>query len=437
MSGFDRSKFAGAKLSAIKGVQKSAQENNKSFGGGNSQRVGFLTIEEGKNVFRILPPHPEDTIGSAYLAKRVAMLKCEVPVYKDGEDTGKTEVKNKNIFIATQHGGLPKDPIEIYIEYVRKRANDEFKSKEDRQKFLAPVTGFRDKKGTWNWGIIPKTSYVAYAVKNGEVGRLELFEQMMKDMNKAAISEDSDDVIEVDPFSDPNEGFELIITKEKQVDKQGKETGKFDYIISRGTPSIAKREDYDSYFKRTMVTDAQLEELLNQEPLSKLIGTDVYSSRDWDLAIDGLRRFDNENGFCIFENEEFLEELQDIEKLVPEYKKDDKDVDAMFEKKEPSKSKGGDKKVVETDEEEVTLTDMKVALKKVVRKQFGEACLNQVPTKESEIRRWYDILMEGEDLPIKIEKEEEQEDDSPVDDSDSLDEDALNSQIAALRNRRK
>jgi len=161
---FDRSKFKGAKLSANKDSQKSAQENNKSFGN-DGGRVGFLTIDEGKNVFRILPPHPDDTIGAAYLPKRVSSLQCEVPVYKDGEDTGKTEVKAKNIFIATQHGGLPKDPIELYIDYVRKRANDEFQDKDDRAKFLYPITGWRGPKGDWNWGISPKTSFVAYAIK--------------------------------------------------------------------------------------------------------------------------------------------------------------------------------------------------------------------------------------------------------------------------------
>jgi len=411
---FDRARFKGAKLSATKDVQKEAQANNKSFGGGTN-RVGFLTIDEGRNVFRILPPHPDDTVGAAYLPKRVAQLECEVPVYKDGEDTGKTEIKNKNIFIATQHGGLPKDPIELYIDYVRKRAADEFQDKDDRQKFLQPITGWRDKKGTWNWGISPKTSFVTYAIKNNEMGRLELYDSMIKDMDKLAVAEDAEDVMEVDPFSDPSEGSELIITKEKQKDKQGKETNKWDYIISMGSPSKNKREDWPAYYERVQVTDAQLTELLEQEPLSKIMGNRVYTSRDWDYALDGLKRLDDKYKFEIFENDEFLDELKELAELVVEFKRDDKDVDAMFEKKDQQKEVVEQKKVEkkpetvvekgeEVDDDSLSILDMKMALKSAVKRRFGAQYLDQVPTKDQEIQKWYQLLDEGEDLPIVLEE---------------------------------
>lgn len=404
---FDRTKFKGAKLSANKDSQKSAQENNKSFGN-DGARVGFLTIEEGKNVFRILPPHPDDTIGAAYLPKRVSSLQCEVPVYKDGEDTGKTEVKAKNIFIATQHGGLEKDPIELYIEYVRKRANDEFQDKDDRAKFLQPITGWRGPKGDWNWGISPKTTFVAYAIKEKKMGRLELYESMIKDMNKAAITEEADDVIDVDPFSDPNEGCELIITKQKQHDKQGKEINKWEFPVTKGEPSRVKRESWDDYFERTMVTDDQLMELVKQEPLSKIMGNNVYTSRDFDFAIDGLRRLDDLYKYNIFENSEFLEELEAIQALVPEYKKDDKDIDAAFEAKRKKDAANDQSQETDqsSDEDKVSIEEMKTDLRKVIKKQFGIEYLDQLPKKESDIEKWYCMIMEGTKLPIKLEEEE-------------------------------
>jgi len=469
---FDRTKFKGANNSANKAVQKDAQANNKS-GYDNNGRVGFLTIEEGRNVFRMLPPHPEDTIGAAYLPKRVAMLKCEVPVYKDGEDTGTTEVKNKNIFCATQHGGLPKDPVELYIEYVRKRANDEFTEKDKKSTFLAPITGWRDKKG-WNWGISPKTSFVAYAVKDGKVGRLELYDSMIRDMDKLNNSEEAGDVIETDPFSDPNEGCELIITKQHAEDKQGKVTDKWEYIITKGEPSRAKRESWDDYFTRTMVTDAQLEELIGQEPLSKIMGNKVYTSRDWDMALDGLRRFDEDNKYGIFDNEEFLDEIQELDGLVVEYKKDDKDIDKAFEKKPEAKNVFKEKNeaadmakaavasavnkgtvedaVVVDDEQEVddedgmTILDMKIALKKYVRKTFGDEYASQVPNGDVQIEKWYEIMSEGEDLPIvtkKVEKVVEKEPEQTpvvkeaVSEAGAINETELSSQISNLRNRRR
>ena len=443
---FDRSRFKGAKLSANKDSQKSAQENNKSFNRDNS-RVGFLEIKEGKNVFRILPPHPEDTIGAAYLPKRVAMLKCEVPVWKDGEETDQTEIKNKNIFVATQHGGLPKDPIELYIDYVRKRANDEFSDKDDKQKFLSPITGWKGKDGKWNWGISPKTSFVSYAVGEGRVGRLELYESMIKDMDKLAISEEADDVMAVDPFSDPNEGCELIITKQHETDKQGKPTVKWEYVITKGEPSRAKRESWDDYFERTMVTDAQLEELLKQEPLSKIQGNDVYSTRDFDLALDGLRRFDEENKFGIVDNDEFLEELSEIEKLVPEKKEADNDIKDAFAGKKKEDPKPDSK--AEEDEDAVSPIEMKITLKRFIKKEFGEEFVDQLPTDAKDLEKWYCLYSEGEDLPIKTKQELKEEKKATkesvkeeikkevVSEEGAVEEDKLGSEIEKLRQRRR
>lgn len=434
-----RDKFSGAKLSANKDVQKQAAENDKSSFSRSGGRVDFLEVEEGRNEFRMLPPHPDDTIKAAYLPKRVAMLKCEVEIYEQGEPTGKTEVKNKNIFIATQHGGLPKDPIELYIDFVRKYADDTIQDKTDRQKFLSPITGYRDKKGTWNWGISPKTSFVTYAIKNKKIGRLELYESWVKDMNKLAITEDVDEVMQVDPFSDPTEGFPLIITKQKAVDKQGKETGKWDYVISKDEPSRVKRESWEDFFKRTAVTDEQLEEFIKQEPLSKLYGNDVYTRRDWDLALDGLRRFDEAEKYQIFENEEFLEELSELEKLVPEAKEEntDKQVEKTLEKE------------VEKDSQmEVTIPEMKLELKRFISKMYGEKFTDQIPFSKLEVQRWYSLMEEGEELPIKMEEKKVEPTpekieskpaevkQSPVDSVGTVEDSELQDQIAKLRARR-
>ena len=422
--GFDRSKFQGAKVATLKNVQKDAKSNITNATSQDG-RVSFLKIEEGKNVFRIMPPHPEDTIGASYLPKRTAMLACEVPVYENGEITDKKEVKNKNIFIATQHGGLSKDPIELYISYVRQYAEDAIDDKEEKKKFLYPITGWRDTKG-WNWGINPKTSYACYAVKDGILGRLELYESMIKEMNKLAISEDSDDVMMVDLFSDPDEGVPLIITKEKN------DKNKWEYLISKDEPSRAKRESWDDFFKRVKVTDKHLIELSEQKPLSELYGNDVYTKRDWDSALDGLKRFDEKNNFQIFENEDFVAELVELEKLVPEYKKP-----------EESETKPETKKVetVEPKEEEdgldlVSLPDMKRALKSFIKKEFGEEYLDQFPKSRIEIEKWYSLYEEGEELPIVLNGGVPEDEEDDVDESGSEPEDEIGDEIAKMRRQR-
>ena len=454
MSGFDRGKFSGAKVSTLKTVQSDAKKNDKSFSNGGGGRVDFFEVKEGKNVFRILPPHPEDKIGAPYLAKRVAMLKCEVPIFKDGEDSGKTEIKNKNIFIATQHGGLTKDPVELYIEYARNYANEAYQDKDDRQKFLAPITGYKDKKGKWNWGIIPKTSYVSYAINEGKVGRLELWDSWVKEMDKLAISEDADSVIDVDPFSDPDEGFPLIINKDKAVDKQGKETGKFEYTVTKDEPSRAKRESWDDFFKRVRVTDEQLEDLLKQEPLSKLYGSDIYSKKDWELAIDGLQRFDEENKYGIFENDDFIKELDELEKLVPVKVERDEDIKEAFKPKAEDKPKKEvDLPPSESTEEEMSIPEIKFALKKFIRKEFGDQYVNQIPADEKKLKLWFSMYSEGDDLPIKLDevKPEAEIKTKDIDNSSQAEDAAKNwektksepvnddvqSEIDKLRNRRK
>ena len=414
----DRNKFSGAKMSALKDVQKGAKENQKSTQ--NDGRVGFHTVEDGKNVFRILPPHPDCKVGSCYLAKRTAMLKCEVPVYQDGVVTDKTEVKLKSIFCATQHGGLPKDPIELYTDYVRSQANDTIENKTERQQYLYPITGWRDNQG-WHWGMGQQTTFVCYAIKNNELKRLELYETWIKEMNKLSITEEPSDVITVDPFSDPNEGFPLIITKGSEKDKNGKD--KTTYVVTKDELSRTRRESWEEFFERTRVTDAQLEELINQAPLSDMYGTDLYSKWDWSLAIDGLRRFDEEHKYKIFENTDFLDELQELEKLVPKPRDKDADIDEMMKLKvsidaeAKTIASAAINKAAEilatTAEDEVTLAEMKIMLKRHIRKEFGDAFVSQLPTSDKDVIKWYKLYDAGKELPI---------DDDPNSGSNKIDE---------------
>jgi len=438
---FDRSKFKGAKLSANKEVQKQAAEVSKTNTDG---RASFFSVEEGKNVFRIMPPHPNCEIGAAYMPKRTAMLECEVDKYKDGEPTGDKEVKRKAIFIATQHGGLSKDPIELYIDYVYKRANDEFSDKEDRRKFMNPVTGYRSAKG-WVWGIKPSTTFVAYALKEGQLGRLEMYESWIKQMDKIAMQEEADEVISVDPFSNPDEGYPLVITKEHKLDKDGKPTTSWEYTLSKDIPSEARRENWDQFFERVKITDEQLEKLMEQKPLSDYYGNKVYTQRDFDFALDGLKRFDDANKYQIFDNEEFLDEIEALSKEVPEDKpKDDSDVDDMFNKKGTAKApKTTTKPVVKEEaEDEMTPAEMKIALKRFVKKVYGADFVDQIPTKAADVKEWYALMEDGDELPFEEEapEEVEAEEVGDVDEAGAIDSSQYDDQIAALRrgsNRKK
>lgn len=340
---FDRSKFKGAKLSTLKETREEAKKNDvkliTSDYDGNG-RVQFHQIEDGVNEFRIMPPHDPSKTGS-YVPVRTTTLECDIPEIKEGKETGKVEKKNKKIFIATQHGNeelrkLGKDPIELYIKYFAEEASL-IDDKEERQSFLAPVKGYRDTKSKkWMWGIMPSTNFACYALKNNNLGRLELWADWVKEMDKivAKIEEEDPEISDTDPFADPDEGYPLQVIKEKAVDKDGKETGKYAYSIDRRNPK--KRQSWDEFCEENRVTDAHLKELFEKESLYELY-VDVYSKRDFDLAVNGLMNFDKKWKRNIFENEAFLKELKEIEEIVPEAKeKKDSDVDKMFDQKKNS-----------------------------------------------------------------------------------------------------
>ena len=189
---FDRSKFKGAKLSTLKETKERADDSNVRLLGGSGQnnRPNFHEVEEGRNILRVMPAHdPED---SSYQPCRTSTLECELPEFKDGKETGKTELKRKKIFISTVHGDeevrkLKKDPIELYIKYVSELAGL-YDDKDERQKFLAPITGYRAKDGKWVWGIMPSTSFVCYALKANKLGRVELYDKWIKEMDKVTAS---------------------------------------------------------------------------------------------------------------------------------------------------------------------------------------------------------------------------------------------------------
>jgi hypothetical protein len=328
---FDRSQFKGAKLSTLKETKEQADEKNvRLLGGGQSSRSNFLDMNEGRNVFRIMPPHNQKD--SAYQPCRTATLECELPEMKDGKETGKTEEKRKKIFIATVHGNeklraLKKDPIELYIKYVSELAAS-CQDKDERQKFLAPITGYRGKDTKWVWGIMPSTSYVCYARDSSKkLGRLELWDKWTKEMDKitAKIEEEETEPLDRDPFSNPDEGYPLIVDKDKN------EKGKFEHIIDRVTPK--KRQSWDDFCEENKVTDDQLKELMEKESLKELY-VDVYTTRDFDLALNGLHIFDKKYKYGIFDNDEFVKELKEIQEFVPEPKKDDNsDIDKAFDNK--------------------------------------------------------------------------------------------------------
>lgn len=455
---FDRSKF---KKQSIEDVEAEVKQAEKTMYKGGKSYTGFATVQKGKNVFRVVP-----AMGKAYVACKMSKLRVEVPTYDaNGKVTGK-EVKDKNVFCADIHGKnllKGKDPIVLYCDYVRKKASEEYQDDAERKKFLNPIMGYK-KGNKFVWGINPTLAYICYVYQGSkDFARLQLYGTWMKRIKEISVEMSDDETVSFDIFSQLEGAYPLVITMGE--DDKGKKT----YSLSAGVPK--KGQSWDEFFEETAIPDEDMEYFLNEVPTLEEIYKDVYSQKDFNMALDGLKRFDEENGYDIFADDGFLTEIEEMAALIPEDGgKDDEDDEAP--KKKPASKPNKVKKepepddATEADEEEEKpaprkrtpasapakekaakvasyppLSKMKKFLEDYIGEEYPEAELPDDLTI-AEVRSWYDLAQAGEALPFpedfddeaptetatdpepddEPENEEESKEESPVDE-DATDKD--------------
>lgn len=458
---FDRSKF---KKQSIEDVEAEVKQAEKTMFKGSKSYTGFATVQKGKNVFRVVP-----AIGKAYVACKMSKLRVEVPTYdENGKVTGK-EVKDKNVFCADIHGKnllKGKDPIVLYCDYVRKKASEEYQDDAERRKFLNPIMGYK-KGNKFVWGINPTLAYVCYVYQGSkDFARLQLYGTWMKRIKEISVEMSDDETVSFDIFSQLEGAYPLVITMGE--DDKGKKT----YSLSAGVPK--KGQSWDEFFEETAIPDEDMEYFLNEVPTLEEIYKDVYSQKDFNMALDGLKRFDEENGYDIFADDGFLTEIEEMAALIPEDggKDNEDDEEDEASKKKPASKPNKVKKepepddATEADEEEEKpaprkrtpasapakekaakvasyppLSKMKKFLEDYIGEEYPEAELPDDLTI-AEVRSWYDLAQAGEALPFpedfddeaptetatdpepddEPENEEESKEESPVDE-DATDKD--------------
>lgn len=418
---FDKSKF---KKQSIEDVEAEVKQAEKTMYKGGKSYTGFATIQKGKNMFRVVP-----AMGKAYVACKMSKLRVEAPTYDaNGKVTGK-EVKDKNVFCADIHGKnllKGKDPIVLYCDYVRKKASEEYQDDAERRKFLNPIMGYK-KGNKFVWGINPSLAYVCYVYQGSkDFARLQLYGTWMNRIKEISVEMSDDETVSFDIFSQLEGAYPLVITMGE--DDKGKKT----YSLSAGVPK--KGQSWDEFFEETAIPDEDMEYFLNEVPTLEEIYKDVYSQKDFNMALDGLKRFDEENGYDIFADDGFLAEIEEMAAMIPdEDNKNDEgeEDDAPKKTKSTSKSKKveepepGD--ATETDEEESAprkktpasapakekaakvasyppLSKMKKFLEDYIGEEYPEAELPDDLTI-AEVRSWYDLAQAGEALPFPEEDE--------------------------------
>lgn len=408
---FDRSKYKAASLSKVSETVQQTKQFDTYFGG-KGDYAQFWKQKDGITVKRVLPAHePGD---SPYVPMLTAMLKCEVDDKdKDGNVIGK-KIANKKIFLATLHGGYPYDIIEEYIKRVYEQA-EQLQDKDERARFLNPITGYRmgGKNGTWVPGIRPQLEYVYYALIEGKIWRDSLKPKQMEALNKESADLCAqNDTAAVDMFSDPSTGFPIQWSRGKDDNNKTVETLK--------SLPLKMGQTWEDYFDKNAVPDKVLEELDGLASLQKLY-VDCYTKRDFDYALDGLKRFDDANQYQIFAQDDFLDMIEQLQEMVEEKtgdkpsgaddlpfgpsEEEKKPAAAPASKKAPTakapapapKKAAAKKKPAEPTPEE----KLKVVNEEFIR-QYGEG-YEELELEGEELEEAYQLAVKHEDLGYDIE----------------------------------
>ena len=313
---FDRSAYQATKVNTLKSQDEEIKELT---GYSNDGRVGFLKLKEGKNKLRIYPGHP-DTSSFCY-ARTVHFLELE-KTDKDGNavknDNGQVQFGRRPVFNAKVHGEFPKgtvpvDIIDEYVQRVYKKAHAEIQDDEQRKKYLSTMT-------YWKTGITGKTKWIVYgALYNDqgvpEFGRVELPTTVKDKLNEISANQDGDGILEVDPFTDPDEGRIVFITYDpKEKDAKKKYSASIDFK------------------KPTALTDDELQKHFELDSLESLLKKS-YKHKDFMNALDGLKRFDSQSenalralgfdsGYQIFADDDFLDICEKVGEYFPKEFKD-------------------------------------------------------------------------------------------------------------------
>ena len=341
------------KATSIKRLQKQIDEDNAMVGAQNSTE--YLNLEDGKTVkIRIFPGHPG--VQDFYVAKKCYWLSF---VGDDGETHRGTVLDSK------VHGKTKFDVVEEYVKWAKKKIGN------DADK-LEALVGNGPKSNSLN----PQYSWLCYADKiNGDDqlrAKIWEFKKMVRDaMNKLAFSEDEDEVIEVDPFTDPDEGLPIMVTYRKNPNKK---KGENFYEVS-----------FPKKVSARPLTDEEIEYFMTLKPLNEILSK--YGMKDFERALEGLQNFDEENEIGLFDDEDWIEHLEEIK---AQYDSDDSEEDS-----EPKK---------------------KTAVKKAVKKEYAKS---------------EDDEEEEKDEADDEEEDDEEENDEDGDEFDSMDRVALKKYITA------
>lgn len=395
---FDRSKYRAASLSTVNNTVNETKAYDTYYGG-KSDYAPFWKEREGVTIKRVLPAkNPGE---SPYVPMLTVMLQCEVDKKQDGKVVGK-ELVRKKIFLATLHGKYPYDIVEEYIKRVYELA-EQIQDKAEKDRFLAPVTGYRmgGKNGKWVSGIRPNLEYVYYAYIEGKIYRDSLNKRQMEALNRESADLCAqNDTAAIDMFSDPNTGFPIQWSRGK--DDNGKT------VVTIKSLPLKMGQSWEDYYAQNAVPDKVLEELEQYPSLNELY-VNSYGLRDFQLELDGIKRFDDANQYKIFGQEDYLDMVEKLQAMVEEREgargtTDAANDDLPFDdptKNEGKKAPRAVRKAAPTKPSGPTREEKLAVVNAEFVRQYGEG-YEELDIDGEELDETYALAMKKEDLGYDI-----------------------------------
>lgn len=438
---FDRSAFkdtiTAAQLKAedqkIKSVTSKSNDNGY---------VGYHTITEGLNRYRIYPAHPNDEGHSFIVPVQRWWLSIEV-VERDENGKEKFDKKTKKpimkmvrkrVFDGRIHSKVERDIVDEYIKFLTKILKEDGLSETEVQEKLLPINGSYAKKIN---GIVGKPEWMMYADhidgKTKTFGKLPVGKAVKMRINDIIAREGADEPLGSEsnnPFTDPDDGRLLEITYDENA------TRPQDYYKTEINSAYDK---VSKMIELHPLSDEDLEAFMEHKSLAEQY-INCYTTKDFDLALEGLKNLDKENNYGVFEYDEFLDICEELSGLYPE--PDEVEKEGKEESKSSTKKFTASKKVqaeeTEEEEEEVEETDdinlMNRAQLKTFIKENECDIIVRSSMSDDDIRRdilaWQESDMEGDEV-------EEEEDDLPFDNPPKKAGSSAKDRIAALRNKNK
>ena len=282
-----RSQF---KATSVKKLKKAVDADDAMMGGSSNE---YLNLEDGKTIkIRIFPAHPGQ---EGFYVKR----KCYWMSFAGNDG----ELHRGTVLDSIAHAGTKYDLVKEYIKFAKKRYGS------DAAKMDA-LLGTGPKSNSLN----PQYSWLCYADRVQDENELHAkiweFKKMVRDqLNKLTFSEDEDDAIEVDPFTDVDEGVPVLV---KYLKNPNKKKGENYYDVSFPKKQTPRP-----------LTDAELEYFANLKPLSEVVP--IYGMSDFERALEGLQNFDEENDFGLFDDDDWMEIVEKVKAQYDGTSDDDDD----------------------------------------------------------------------------------------------------------------